>query len=111
MGVALPSSAGYAARMFRCPISPHTLGAVAPWLFILLLAGPNLLALGPADIPTDAPDDAVMARPADIQEMQDWASVVFTGRWPPDRAPAVRVELRRQDHSTLRFSQSCIETP
>ena len=97
--------------MFRCPISPHTLGAVAPSLFILLLAGPNLLALGPADIPTDAPDDAVMARPAEIEEMQDWASTVFAGRLPPGHAPAVRVMVRRQDYSCLRFGQSCIETP
>jgi len=80
-------------------------------LFIFLLTRLDLLALSPADIPTDAPDDAVMARPEDIQEIQDWASVVFTGRWPSDHAPAVRVQVRRQDYGDLRFGESCIETP
>ena len=68
-------------------------------------------ALEDAEIPTDAPQDAVMASAEETQEMLNWASVAFTGRWPPGCEPAVRVELRRQDHSVLRFGQSCIETP
>jgi alpha-galactosidase len=87
------------------------LRALAPSLFLALLVVPRALAVDAPDIPTDAPQDALMAGPAEIQEMQDWASAAFTGHRPPGREPAVRVELRRQDFSSLRFGQSCIETP
>jgi len=60
-----------------------------------LLAVPSALALDATDLPTDAPQDALMAGPAEIQEMQDWASAAFTGRRTPRREPAVRCELRR----------------
>ncbi len=75
------------------------------------LAASTARALEEADIPADAPDDALMASPAEIQQMQDWASTVFTGRRTPGHEPAVGVELRRQDYSVLRFGQSCIDTP
>ena len=68
-------------------------------------------ALDDADIPTDAPQDAVMASGEEVQEMLDWASTAFTGARPPGRMPPVRVELLQQDHSALRFGQSCMETP
>jgi hypothetical protein len=76
-----------------------------------LLAGPAALALSPSDIPADAPQDAVMATPEEIQEIQDWASAAFTGHRAEGRAPAVGVELRRQDHSSLGYGRSCIDTP
>jgi alpha-galactosidase len=79
-------------------------------LLLTLLAGSTGLALEPGDIPADAPQDAVMAGPKEIREMQDWASTLFS-RLAEGRAPAVRVELRRQDHSSLGYSQSCIDTP
>jgi alpha-galactosidase len=97
--------------MFGFPTSTHRLRAFAPSLFISLLAVPTTLVLGATDIPADAPQDAIMAGPAEIQEVQDWASAAFTGHRPPGHAPAVRVELRRQDYSSLRFGQSCMETP
>jgi len=97
--------------MFRHEISAHSLRAFASSLLISLLAVPSALALGATDIPTDAPQDALMAGPAEIQEMQDWASVAFTGRRPPGREPAVRVELRRQDFNSLGFGESCMATP
>src|SRR5215831_5895969 len=68
-------------------------------------------ALEDSEIPIDAPHDAVMASSAEIQEMQDWASAAFTGHRPPGREPAVRVEVRRQDHSVLEFGRSSIDTP
>src|ERR1035441_5494642 len=74
-------------------------------------AVPTALALDLTDVPADAPQDAVMAGPVELQEMQDWASAAFTGHRPPGREPAVRVELRRQDYNSLRFGQSCMETP
>jgi alpha-galactosidase len=97
--------------MFGCLTSIYRLRVFAYSLFIILLAGSAALARGATDIPSDAPQDAVMASPAEIQEMQDWASAVFTGHRRPGREPAVRVELRRQDHSSLGFGQSCMETP
>jgi alpha-galactosidase len=76
-----------------------------------LLTGVPVLVMGATDIPLDAPQDALMAKPAEIREAQDWASLVFTGQRPRGHEPAVRVELRRQDHSSLGFGQSCMETP
>ncbi len=46
-----------------------------------------------------------------LREAQDWASAAFTGQRPKGHEPAVRVELRRQDHNSLGFGQSCMETP
>lgn len=63
------------------------------------------------DIPKDAPHDGVMASAADIQQIQNWASTVFTGKRDSDQEPTIHVEVRRQDHSVLRFGQSCIDTP
>jgi alpha-galactosidase len=80
-------------------------------MLLLLLSGSSVLALAPSDIPADAPQDAVMARPEEIQEIQDWASAAFTGRRAEGREPAVGVELRRQDHSSLGYGRSCIDTP
>lgn len=68
-------------------------------------------ALDDAEIPIDAPQDAVMASNVEVQEISDWASVAFTGMKPRGHQPTVRVELRRQDHSVLHFGQSCIDTP
>ena len=48
---------------------------------------------------------------AEAQAVLDWAGVAFGDAAPSGREAAVRVELRRQDHSVLRFGQSCIETP
>ena len=96
--------------MLRCQVFVVRLSAVLGLcLWRLLLQ--DLSAIPASDIPADAPQDAVMAGPAEIQEMQDWASAVFTGRVPPGHAPAVRVVVRRQDHSMLRFGLSCMETP
>ena len=69
------------------------------------------LALEEKDIPTDAPQDAVMASAAETRAIMDWASDAIAGGRPLGGEPAMRVELRRQDHSTLHFGQSCIDTP
>lgn len=97
--------------MFGCTISSGISRVLTPWLCLPLLVGLTAVASGLTDIPIDAPEDALMAGPAEIQEMQDWASVAFTGERPPGREPAVRVELRRQDYNSLGFGQSCMETP
>jgi alpha-galactosidase len=68
-------------------------------------------AIDLTDIPTDAADDDVMAGVAEVQSMFNWVGDAFVGERFPGRAPLVRVEVRRQDHSVLRFGQSCIDTP
>jgi alpha-galactosidase len=74
-------------------------------LFVAGWAG----ALEESEIPMDAPQDAIMAGPEEVRTMQGWASTAFQGT--AVGTAAVRVELRRQDHSLLRFRQSCLETP
>jgi alpha-galactosidase len=64
-----------------------------------------------SEIPTDPVQDEVMPSEQQVQESLDWAAVAFTGRRSSGGQPAVRVELKRQDHSVLQFGQSCIETP
>jgi len=75
-------------------------------LFLTILSSAPLLsvlmpltarALEDTDIPTDAPDDAVMASPVEIRQMQDWASAIFTGQRLPGGGSAIHDELRRQD--------------
>jgi alpha-galactosidase len=85
-----------------------TLTTIAAGLVALPL---TTYALEDNEIPLDAPQDAIMASAAEVQEMVDWMSLAFAGEAPAGRGPAVRVELRRQDHSSLRFGQSCMETP
>lgn len=67
-------------------------------------------ALEDAEIPTDPPQDEIMPAERQVQETLDWASLAFTGR-RMGVEPAIRVEVKRQDHSVLQFGQSCIETP
>jgi len=52
-----------------------------------------------------------MAGPGEIKEVHDWVAAAFAGNQTVGSEPSVKVELRRQDHSVLRFGQSCIETP
>ncbi|UCH34906.1 MAG: NPCBM/NEW2 domain-containing protein [Armatimonadota bacterium] len=63
------------------------------------------------DIPAAATNDAVMASPAEVQEMAEWVSMVFAGAVPTGGPPRVRLDVRRQDYNVLRFGQSCMETP
>jgi alpha-galactosidase len=62
-----------------------------------------------AEIPLDAPDDAVMADARAVQDVADWTCEALLGD-PPKNESAATVTLRRQDHNVLRFNQSCMET-
>jgi len=75
-----------------------------------LILTPACRALDENDIPAGPPKDAIMAGPEEVQQMLDWASLVFTGARPPGREPAIGVEVRRQDYNVLRFGQSCMDT-
>ncbi len=81
--------------------------ALVAWCAIAPLATPAELP----DIPAEPAQDAVMAPPEELAQMGDWASLAFLNQWPPGRKPPVVVQCRRQDHSVLRFGQSCMETP
>ncbi len=74
------------------------------------LGGPGR-ALDLADIPADAPDDAIMAPPAEIAEMAAWAGSGFESK-PPQAAPdRVTLQVKRQDHNVMRLRQSIMESP
>ena len=54
------------------------------WLIFLVgLPGSPALALDPSDVPPDAPNDSIMANPAEVAEMADWAAAVFMGKSRP----------------------------
>ena len=63
-----------------------------------------------ADIPLDAPNDAVMADARAVQEVADWANEALLGNPSPKSDSSAKVTLRRQDFNVLRFNQSCMET-
>lgn len=86
-------------------------GHLTTWILLFTLGFGSTSRADQEDIPSDAPADAVMASAEEIEALHDWAGLAFTGEWPEGRAPAIRVELRRQDASTLRFGESCLETP
>jgi alpha-galactosidase len=59
------------------------------------------------DIPSDAVNDAIMAKKWEIKQVQDWAQDVFGA---PTKG-ALRIRLLRQDYATLQFGRSAIGTP
>ena len=96
-------------RRFRAPLR-ITRGLACLLVSLSLWAGLSGRALEAPDIPSDAPQDAIMASPEEVQAMQDWVSAAFTGRELPGSADSVSVELRRQDYGRLGFGQSCVGT-
>ncbi len=60
------------------------------------------------DLPISEPDDAVMPALMDVQAFHEWAKAAFTGE---DADFPVSVRLIRQDFNSLRFGESCMETP
>ncbi|MEN6336391.1 MAG: alpha-galactosidase [Phycisphaerales bacterium] len=79
-------------------------------LALCLSSSATARALETSDIPTEPPQDEIMPAEQQAQETLDWAGLAFTGRRAGPE-PVVRVEVKRQDHSVLRFGQSCIDTP
>src|ERR1039457_4235903 len=98
--VALLPRGRYYSPMCGCLIATFRLRVLASSLFILVFAGSPVLVLGATDIPADAPQDAIMAGPAELREAQDWASAAFTDQRPRGYESSVHVELRRQDHNS-----------
>ena len=69
------------------------------------------MALRSTDIPSNAPNDEVMAAPLETEALAEWALAAFAGREPAGVPARVKLELRRQDHNVLRFGQSVLQTP
>jgi len=62
-------------------------------------------------VPAQVTQDSVMAAPAEVQEVRDWAAAAFAGVPVPARGPRVELTVRRQDFNLLHFGESCMETP
>jgi alpha-galactosidase len=81
-------------------------------LATLSLATPALLpAADDSYVPTGASNDAVMAKPAEIAALAEWAALAFGDIQPAPQPGRIDVRSRRQDHAKLRFGLSCMETP
>ena len=84
---------------------------VLPLVVLLWSVSNFALALDPADVPCEAPNDAIMAAPSEVADTADWAASAFagTGREPPGEHATI--QLHRQDYNELRYNQSCMQTP
>lgn len=81
------------------------------YLLIVVALGSAVWTADGAGVAVDAPNDAVMATRAELEEMANWASQVFAKTKRSNLVRCVELEVRRQDHNVLRFGQSCMETP
>lgn len=63
-----------------------------------------------SNIPSKAPNDAIMPKQAEVKQTADWAASAFAGI-TPTASPHVKLQVLRQDHNTLHFGQSCMNTP
>ncbi len=61
-------------------------------------------------IPKQAPQDAISARPVEVEHMQQWAQTLFDES-STIKASDVRINVKRQDANTLHARQSCMGTP
>jgi alpha-galactosidase len=81
-----------------------------PWVLAVnaALAG---IGAEPIDIPLRPARDGIMAQPAEMRDIQEWARAAFTGDPAKPAGNSPRITVRRQDHNTLHFGESCMETP
>jgi alpha-galactosidase len=78
---------------------------------LLIAVGTGGLAMQDSDIPIRAPEDAIMAGAAEIRTVQEWAASAFAGIIGKEHEGRIDIAVRRQDHSTLHFGRSCMDTP
>ena len=69
------------------------------------------MALDIAAIPGEAPRDAIMSAPDEVEALADWALSAFAGRLAARQPGRVKLDVRRQDHNVLRFGQSVLQSP
>jgi len=84
---------------------------IRSWLVATLILTSSGWAEDRFEIPTAAPNDGIMAGAEEIETLRHWVDMAFGGGQAQSAQPSVRVQVRRQDHSVLRFGQSCLETP
>lgn len=61
------------------------------------------------DVPAQLPRDSFSPPMAYVRQVHTWAREAFAGWMVQDGR--IRIRVLRQDHSTLHFGRSCIETP
>ncbi|MFA6244387.1 MAG: NPCBM/NEW2 domain-containing protein [Candidatus Hydrogenedentales bacterium] len=83
--------------------------AVVAALVLCGLAGASASTY--AELPAAETDDAIMASPADVQDMLAWTDEAFGGTARTTVPGRVVLKVLRQDHSVLQFGKSCIDTP
>jgi len=64
-----------------------------------------------AGLPDRMPDDGIMASKVALQQMHAWTHHAFALDPLAGEPRPVSVSVIRQDHSVLRFRESCIDTP
>jgi alpha-galactosidase len=80
-------------------------------LVCICLAPQTGWAFDKAEIPAEAPSDAVMASPEDVGQVHDWVRTALLDSTPVTVEPRVKLTVRRQDYNVLRLGQSCMQTP
>ena len=91
--------------------SPMSIRLYAIICALIALCSCTGWAMLDTDIPTLAPNDDIMAKPADIMQVQDWASLAFTGQHAAGAQSHVEMQVINQDYNLLQFGKSCLETP
>lgn len=81
-----------------------SLGVFAIW-------ATGVFGMDARDIPAQAPHDGIMAGQAEVQEVQRWAAAAFGAALPQGPGSEAGIRVLRQDHNTLHYGQSCMETP
>lgn len=78
---------------------------------VALLGTASAVAMEVTDIPATPPDDAVMAPRAMVADMARWTAEAFGASENSAEGNCIRVKIVRQDHSSLFFGRSCMDTP
>ena len=81
------------------------------WIGLACLFSGAAQALEVTDLPATPPDDAVMAPKAMVDDMERWTAQAFGAAESSDDANRIDVRVVRQDHSSLYFGRSCMDTP
>jgi len=81
--------------------------ALLPFCTILTGCPPVLAS---SELPLAPTPDSVMATTEESAGLQDWVAASFRGGLSTD-SRLIALKVRRQDHNTLHFNESCLETP
>ncbi len=78
---------------------------------VLAIWALTAFAMDVRDIPNQAPHDGIMASLSERQALQRWAAAAFGAARPQGQGSEAEIRVLRQDHNTLHYGQSCLETP